>query len=334
MALAVCATLVCAGSAGASTLKRSEQYGGPYGPADYDVVYTAAPGEANAVTLSFFGATGAAHVHDPGAKITAQPPACRVLLGDGYCSRYVEGAGLLGKVVRSPIEFRWIDLNLGDGNDRVESLPQADVRIWAGAGDDRVDTRGMRVYYLEGGPGADEMLADDVLSRVSYADHTDPVTVTLDGSPDDGSAGEHDNVIGFHFVIGGSGPDTIVGSAGRDYLDGGPGADREFGGDGNDNLGADPGDFADGGAGDDSIGGHGDGPKTLLGGSGNDTIKLYDGGGTVDAGPGDDSIEAWTFFTQLLAHDITCGPGDDTVHANPNDVIAADCEHVTIDANH
>ena len=65
-------------------------------------------------------------------------------------------------------------------------------------------------------------------ASVSYADHTDAVTIRLNGLADDGAAGEGDNVLG---------PVTgITGGAGDDTLEAGPTASGLFGGGGADTL--------------------------------------------------------------------------------------------------
>ena len=65
-----------------------------------------------------------------------------------------------------------------------------------GPGDDDIVVAGPP-FQLLGGAGAD--LLDARLapgSAISYADHTADVTVRLNGLPDDGAAGEGDNVLG------------------------------------------------------------------------------------------------------------------------------------------
>ena len=65
-----------------------------------------------------------------------------------------------------------------------------------GAGDDQIHTGGV-FSELSGGPGADLLDATGSLgAAVSYEDHTDGVTVRLNGVADDGSPGEGDNVLG------------------------------------------------------------------------------------------------------------------------------------------
>jgi Ca2+-binding RTX toxin-like protein len=119
--------------------------------------------------------------------------------------------------------------------------------------------------------------------------------------------------------------DTLAGGAGDDKLSAGKGADVVHGGDGNDLLRDDDGvtpagDLLDGGAGYDTLGG-GPGRDQIAGDRQARCNELHcdfmDGFGndTIDARDGEpDSVQ--------------CGPGTDTVHADPQDLVADDCEHV------
>ena len=66
----------------------------------------------------------------------------------------------------------------------------------------------------------------------------------------------------------------------------------------------------------------------LLGLDGDDTFYPGDGEDTINGGAGDDWIGAWSEVAD--ADTITCGPGVDLVGADALDVVAADCENVTI----
>ncbi|HST38649.1 MAG TPA: calcium-binding protein [Conexibacter sp.] len=139
-----------------------------------------------------------------------------------------------------------------------------EVTIAGGAGADHLETYQTRAA-LDGGDGDDLLRPDDRPSAlslppvptpggtvaggrgvdtVSYDNALDPIDVSLDGRPNDGRAGERDdvrpdveNVIGSPFagtligsaagnaLRGGNGDDTIVGHAGRDDLAGAAGAD-------------------------------------------------------------------------------------------------------------
>jgi len=124
-------------------------------------------------------------------------------------------------------------LDGGNGNDTVSG----------GAGNDRI---------LNGktSNGADSLSGGDGIDVVSYAQRTEAVTVTLDGTANDGQASEGDNVSAdVEAVIGGKGadqltgtdgPQTLSGGAGNDNLDGQGGADILNGGAGTDTCGQDP----------------------------------------------------------------------------------------------
>jgi Ca2+-binding RTX toxin-like protein len=133
-----------------------------------------------------------------------------------------------------------------------------------------------------------------------YAGRNFPVTVTLDGTADDGGDGEGDNVAAdVEDVTGGSAADTLVGSAADNELVGGGGDDTISGGDGNDGL--------DGGAGRDTIDG-GPGRDDMRGGAGADTIKTRDG----------------------VTDRADCAGGTDSVQGEARDEIAGNCENVVL----
>ena len=171
------------------------------------------------------------------------------------------------------------------------SMPTA-VRVELGAGDDDANVSdGIPVpVTLGGGPGADWLNA------------------SAEGSVLDGGPGE----------------DKLVGGAGDDVLRGGDDNDTIEGKDGSDRI--------DAGAGDDLISPDGyehANADVVDGGPGRDTISGDLAGG--DCGPlwckypyGNDTIEA----RDGEVDSITCGAGTDTVNADPQDVVAPDCENV------
>jgi hypothetical protein len=217
----------------------------------------------------------------------------------------------------------------GDGNDTIEGKDGAD-RIDAGAGDDLLSPDGYEhanADVVDGGPGTDR-IEGDYSSRFS---DTDPsVAISLGGGADDGRPGEGDDLRNVETVslnVGGTftgtdGPDEFrLSQVGKpSTMDGRGGDDRLRSGDGPDHL--------DGGAGNDTVDG-GFGDDVLIGGPGRDTISGDLAGG--DCGPlwctypyGNDTIEA----RDGEVDSVTCGAGDDAVNADPQDVVARDCEHV------
>jgi Ca2+-binding RTX toxin-like protein len=117
------------------------------------------------------------------------------------------------------------------------------------------------------------------IDTVTYASRTNPVIVDINSAstetPDDGEVGEKDYVeADVENLIGGSGNDTLIGSALANNIKGGRGNDIIKGGDGNDVL--------DGGAGADK----------LYGEAGNDTLYAKDTvKDSVDGGAGTDKVQ-------------------------------------------
>jgi hypothetical protein len=151
------------------------------------------------------------------------------------------------------------------GPDTLTGTPGADA-LYGGAGDDRLD--GLAgIDDLDGGPGADDLHGGAGQDAVSYGGRAEAVTVTLDDKPDDGAAGERDDVHrDIEDIYGGDGDDTLTGSSGANTIDGGPANDTIVGGKGTDGL---------------------------YGGPGDDAIDSKDGTvDTVDCGPGSDIVDA------------------------------------------
>ena len=72
----------------------------------------------------------------------------------------------------------------GDGNDTLTG-DAGDNDLWGWDGNDTIDGRG----------GADDMGGMNGIDTITYATHTAPLTVTLDGAVGDGAAGENDNAV-------------------------------------------------------------------------------------------------------------------------------------------
>jgi Ca2+-binding RTX toxin-like protein len=128
----------------------------------------------------------------------------------------------------------------GPGNDRLVGEQGADTLV-GGAGAD----------ILEGGDGSDIFEGGAGRDLAYYQGSPGPITVTLDGTANDGVAGEGDNVqadvedvegspfddsitgdAAANRLSGEDGKDTLFGLAGDDVLDGGPGKDTADGGPG------------------------------------------------------------------------------------------------------
>lgn len=161
----------------------------------------------------------------------------------------------------APIAFFIVDT--GDGNDRVINRLARTGRIVTGAGNDYVDDGPANQGVLLGsgndsalvGFGRDSISGGTGFDAASYANRAAGVSLRLDGSANDGQAGEQDNVFtDVEYGVGGNGNDVIVGSnfnnrlyglgghdqifglGGHDYLDGGTGTDQQWGGTGVDTV--------------------------------------------------------------------------------------------------
>jgi hypothetical protein len=150
-----------------------------------------------------------------------------------------------------------------DGNDAIDGGPGGDS-LSDGAGNDTV-AGGAGGDFFRAGGGSDTYIGGDGDDDVSYEDRTAGVTVTLNAQPDDGEAGEGDNVDA-EVVEGGSGPDHLTGNDVGNTLEGNDGDDTISAGGSEDRVDA---------------------------GAGNDTLDVRDGGfDSVECGPGDDTVIA------------------------------------------
>ena len=173
---------------------------------------------------------------------------------------------------------------------------------------------------VDGGPGFDRIPDVDADYNRGFDDN---VSVSVDGQPNDGEAGEGDNVIAVEkirvtadqaTVVGSDANDdffveangsTIKGLGGNDRLVAYDGHDTIEGGDGDDYLeGGFGNDVLDGGAGVDQF--NGDRTETNVIAIGNDQIRARDGN----------------------AEQVNCGIGSDTAQVDASDVVDSSCESI------
>lgn len=214
-----------------------------------------------------------------------------------------------------------------DGNDVLYGLGGTDM-LFGFAGDDQLQggdnadllQGGDDNDAIDGGSGSDQIEGSAGTDITIYAGRTAPVNVALDGSANDGEAGENDNVFAdVENVHGGAGNDTITGSSADNQLYGYLGDDTISGGDGSDVVrGNDDNDTVNGGAGNDQV--HGDeGSDTVNGGD--DTDELYGGSG-ADVLSGDAGMDYANYASRSQpmalsidgnANDGEAGEGDNIV---------------------
>jgi Ca2+-binding RTX toxin-like protein len=215
--------------------------------------------------------------------------------------------------------------------------------IKGGAGNDTITGNDTGGNILSGNGGNDTFVQSAVLSAndvfnggdgldtVTYAlrvNAANPILVTLDTLANDGEAAEHDKImIDVENVTGGSGDDTLIGSAVDNVLSGGPGADKLSGGAGNDTLVGGLGDdILKGEAGDDTFNEEAavTGADSMIGGAGVDTVdysaRILALFITMDA----TTIATTPFLTNTLTSGGTVGVG---AVGTEGDLISTDVEN-------
>jgi Ca2+-binding RTX toxin-like protein len=262
-ALVLLILLAFPAAAPASTARVTQDYGwcddfcGKIGAApDIVVVYDAAPGEANQLTVGREGR--AITLSDSGATISVVAPCVEVDAHHASCDG--------GKP--TPEGSDRVSVRLGDLDD-VANAGALSIAMFGGAGADELISAGGR---FDGGPGADRFDGGPgrglSAGTLSFRSRREGVRADLaKGRTSDG-----DTLVGITAVFGGHGPDRLFGGPDDDVLSGGEGDDTLRGRAGKDALWGDRGaDRLSGGDGDDGLLG-GDGPDRLLGGRGADRL--------------------------------------------------------------
>jgi Ca2+-binding RTX toxin-like protein len=269
------------------------------------IEYRAAAGEVNQLDLGQSGATRYA-ISDRVSPLFAGPGCQPVNARRVQCS-------LIG--------VRFVSIEVGDGNDSVDSIgdlpgfetPSVQQVLVGGTGNDHL-IAGTGQNTLDGQAGDDTLFGftgndnmngregNDTLlpgtgrdvavggtgrDRVSYANHSGPVIISVDGAANDGAAGEGDNVArDVEELEGSSGSDTLVGNELVNRFFGSPGNDLYIGGAGN----------------DDYLASNDPGADTFQG-----------GGGTVDAVSYNSRRESLAIALDGQANDGTSGQERDNI---------------------
>ncbi|HEV2814786.1 MAG TPA: calcium-binding protein, partial [Solirubrobacteraceae bacterium] len=234
---------------------------GPPAPEDFDVMVGAGGGD---ILWGDSGAQGM--VGGDGDDVLYAVDGNDLLSGGAGADVLIGGAGVDGLDGGADADV----LNGGDGNDEVYGRDGNDdvgrrmivvedeggpARVFDENGDDLLDG-GPADDVLAGGPGdeawlnalaqdqrrspaiaddagpngADTLRGGDGNDRVTYAHRNTPLEVSGDGAPNDGAAGERDQVEGdVEQVVGGAARDRLTAGPGALTLDGGRGADELVG---------------------------------------------------------------------------------------------------------
>ena len=250
-----------------------------------------------------FGATGITINTDAFLDITAANSEVFVVtMSDGNDSFTGAGSAVTGAAFASALTVYG-----GAGNDTIRGGEGDDV-YHGGDGDDT----------FQGGAaddGSDTMNcgAHTVADTVDYSGRSAAVTVTIDGTANDGDGAttENDDVeVDCENVKGGAGNDNLTGSASANTLSGGAGDDTLAGGDGNDILNGD--------AGNDTFdeGTASNGGDTFNGGAGTDTVTYTGRTNLVTVVIDAVATDGETGETDKVMTDVenvTGGDGNDTI---------------------
>jgi Ca2+-binding RTX toxin-like protein len=303
------------------------------------LTYNAANGETNNLVVSL--SAGTYTFDDSGATETAGAGCALVNSHRVTCA----GVGITALTVNAGDmnDLAWnttatpATITGSDGNDNLLGNNGADVLIGCagndslngGAGGDVLtdgffNCAGGGNDTFDGGTGADSIFGGPGTDTVTYAGRTAPVFVTLDGSANDGEAGEGDSVSAdVDNITGGSGGDELSGGPGANTLNGGNGDDVIVGEASPDPSGPGGNDTILGGAGDDALNG-GDGNNLILGQDGADMVQGGSGTDNIDLGTGDDGVDA----LDGVVDSVNCGSGDDSGQADTSDAVSPSCETV------
>jgi Ca2+-binding RTX toxin-like protein len=179
--------------------------------------------------------------------------------------------------------------------DEIQALAGRDV-VTARAGDDFVDG-GRNRDDISGGPGGDALLGSWGPDDIDGGPSTTSTTINFSCAISDEEAVTY-GTQGTQQLWGGNFGFYRAEADGNDDLDGGRDNDLLDGGGGRNDL--------SGNGGDDCLILEGDANERASGGDGDDIFVVNDGN----------------------ADDVFCGAGIDSVLADANDRVAADCEHV------
>ena len=204
-------------------------------------------------------------------------------------------------------------IDAGDGSDQVAGAGGADQLKGGGGGTDTI--RGgasSDTLSDEDGlaPGPDTFDGEEGVDRLDYSARVGGVTVDL-SAPGRPQLGEGDTVTSIEEVIGGEGPDLLIGTPARDVFEGRGGDDRIASAGGDDAVdGGGGGDRLQSGEGNDGVSG-GDGADFISASAGNDRLAGGNGRDTLIGGPGDDRLDT----ADGAADTITCGRGADRLRS-------------------
>jgi Ca2+-binding RTX toxin-like protein len=299
-----------------------------------DLVYEAAAGEDNGVTVSAEGNASGTTALVVGDLAGALP-------GPGCTRPNPADATHVRCPVPSGATAESFQATLGDRDDSLVLLATAVALIGnvdGGDGNDSIVSSGT----MKGGPGNDSMRGGDIgdlfdeenagngsdrivggggIDHLSYEGRLHSVTVDLQGDRDDGERGERDRVASdVEALTGGRGEDRLTGNRRDNELSGLQGADVLIGGRGDDGVYA-----------HDIVRARGRTADRLSGGPGDDRLTGSGGPNRMNGGPGRDFFAAGRGDDLILGADgrldeVGCGLGFDRARLDSFDFVDVHCE--------
>jgi Ca2+-binding RTX toxin-like protein len=338
--LAALLSVALAAPAQAATVSATTGGSGIYGVASGSVLFNAAPGENNRVTMHRVdGARGVVELREDGAPLTVGARCTLVSAGVAHCD--------------TAADFVDATVDLGDRDDSVTISDPLFGLVAAGAGDDTVTG----ACIADGGDGNDHLTGcGNTLPGLGHRFLGGKGDDTIEG----GAAGDSIDGGGGNDVLrGGNGSDNIedadgaLGEPAPDVIDGGAGSDTVVYSSRTEPVHVDlsrpdapqgterEGDVVQavenvwGGSADDRLVGNNDANR-LDAGQGNDTIDGRGGDDELLGGAGTDAITGGTGSDYIVARDvyrdsIDCGAGADQLLSDRGDRVARGCEAVTDD---
>ncbi|MCF3130480.1 calcium-binding protein [Streptomyces olivochromogenes] len=242
------------------------------------IIYTAASGQTNKVSVTATSTDGSAHITyviDDVVPIDIAPTEQNCSYPDNADRTKVS---CTQTTMASQVSYGTLSMTLGDGDDTItynNATGQAHyiAAIDLGDGKDRSTHIGsVDGNEVEGGPGDDTIRLGTY--GMAFAEAGNDTIYTADRAVATGQSGVD--------TIYANGDETDAdGGTGNDFIYGGPGRQRLNGGDGNDTV--------RGGTGNDIVYGS-PGADILYGNSGNDTLYGNSGNDRLYGGPGKDTL--------------------------------------------
>lgn len=295
-------------------------------------VLLATSAQAAAANVYLDGTTVEYHAGSAANVVTITHVSSNIIIDDSFALTPGTGCWSIDstKVACADGGVTGVRVYAGAGNDRVNSAMDLPASLLGEDGDDLL-AGGDGDDVLRGGAGDDRMAGGAGRDSVTYYGQTADVTADIDGvTGDDGVPGENDSIMfDVEDLFGGNGDDDLRGDGDANLIQGNGGNDTIYGFGGNDTIyGSDGDDYLDGYDGNDQVHG-GDGDDRLRGWSGNDLLYGENGDDRLEGGLGVDQLYGGNDNDELYGEgdlDISDGGPDGDVCWDATPWVTISCE--------